>query len=93
MFSESRKKLFQRQPRLYPLLQLVLAVCKNHQGSTGFEGMRWSTITAEACHSGRPREAIGEGAASVAVNGPVLKELCKEVETWHRKGSLWEAIA
>jgi hypothetical protein len=29
-----------------------------------------------------------EGTASVAIYSPGLKELCKEVEAWHHKGSL-----
>ena len=37
-------------------------------------------VAADAWHCARPGEAIGEGAASVAVEGPGLKGLCKEVE-------------
>jgi hypothetical protein len=40
-----------------------------------------------------PWKAIGVGATSVAVDGPELKESCKEVETWHHEGSLWDTIA
>jgi hypothetical protein len=56
-------------------------MCKNHPGGTGFEGMKGSCREAEAWHCERPGKAIGEGAASVAVEGPGLKALCKEVET------------
>ena len=34
----------------------------------------------DAWHCERPGEAIGEGAASVAVEGPGMKGSCREVE-------------
>jgi hypothetical protein len=43
-------------------------------------------------HCERPWKAIGEGATSVAVDGPGLKGSCKEVEAWHHEESLREAI-
>ena len=55
------------------MLQLDLVMCKNHSGGTGFEGMKGSRRTAEAQHSDRLWKAIGEGAASVAIDGPGLK--------------------
>jgi hypothetical protein len=68
-----------------------LVICKNHPGGTGFEGMKaWTAAEAWLCE--RPGKTIGEG-ASVAADGPGLKETCKEVEAWDHKGSLWEAIA
>ena len=54
--------------------------------------MKGSWTAAEAWLCERPGKTIGEG-ASVAADGPGLKETCKEVEAWHHKGSLWEAIA
>jgi hypothetical protein len=42
----------------------------------------------DAWHCERPGEAIGEGAASVAVEGPGLKGSCREVEAWHHEKSL-----
>ena len=48
-------------------------MCKNHLGSTGFEGMKESCRAAEAQHYEKPWKAIGEGAASVAINSPGLK--------------------
>jgi hypothetical protein len=37
-------------------------------------------------------EAIGESAASVAVDVPGLKGSYKGVEVWHHEESLWEAL-
>ena len=48
-------------------------MCKSHPGVTGFEGMKGSRRAAEAQHCERPRKAISEGAASVAIDGPGLK--------------------
>ena len=55
-------------------------MCKGHQGGTGFEGMKGSCRTAEARHCERPWKAIGEGAASVAINSPGLEESCSGLE-------------
>ena len=55
---------------------------------TGFEGMKGSQRETEAWHCERPRKAIGEGAASVAVDSPGLKGPCKEFEAWHHEGGL-----
>jgi len=65
------------------MLQLYLVMCKSHPGGTGFEGMKGSWRAAEAWYCERPGKAIGEGTASVAVDGPVLKGSCKGVEAWH----------
>ena len=58
-------------------------MCKSYPGSTGFEGMKGSLRAAEARHS-----AIGEGAASVAVEGQGLKGSCKGFEVWNHEESL-----
>ena len=63
-------------------------MCKSHPGGTGFEGMKGSHRTTEAQHCERLNKAIGEGAASVAIDGPGLKESCKGVEAWHHEESL-----
>ena len=63
-------------------------MCKNYLGGTGFEGMKRSRKAAEAQHCERPRKAIGEGVASVAIDGPGLKGLCKGVEAWHHEECL-----
>jgi hypothetical protein len=55
-------------------------MCKGHPGGTGFEAMNRSCRTAETWHCERPWKAIGEGAASVAVDGPGLKESCSVLE-------------
>jgi hypothetical protein len=47
-------------------------MCKSHPGGPGFEGMKGSCRAAEARHYEKPWKAIGEGAASVAVDGPGL---------------------
>ena len=63
-------------------------MCKSYSGGTGFEGMKGSRRAAEAWHCEGPWKAIGEGAASVAVEEPGLKGSCKEVEAWHHEESL-----
>jgi hypothetical protein len=55
-------------------------MCKSHPGGTGFEGMKGSCRAAEGQHSERPWKAIGEGAASIATDGPGLKGLCSVLE-------------
>ena len=63
------------------LLQRDLVMCKgNPGGTTGFEGMKESHRAAEARHCKRPWKAIGEGAASVAIDGPGLKGSCSVLE-------------
>jgi hypothetical protein len=52
-------------------------MCKNYQGDTGFEGNKRA---AEAWHCVRSGKTIVKGADLVAVDGPGLKESCKEVE-------------
>ena len=70
------------------MLWLDLVMCKSYPGGTGFEGMKGSHRAAEARHCERPWKAIGEGAASVAIDGPGLKGSCKGVEAWHHEESL-----
>ena len=70
------------------LLQRHLLICKGHPGGTGFEGMKGSCRAAEARHCERPWKAIGEGAASVVVDGPGLKRLGKRFDAWHHEESL-----
>ena len=55
------------------MLQLDAAMYKNHPNGTGFEGMKGSWRAAEAWHYERLGKSIGEGTASVAVDGPGLK--------------------
>ena len=62
------------------LLQRDLVICKGHPGGTGFEGMKGSYRAAEAWHCERPWKAIGEGAASVAIDDPRLKGSCSVLE-------------
>jgi hypothetical protein len=63
-------------------------MCKSYPDGTGFEGMKRSRRAAEARHCEGPRKAIGEGAASVAIEVPGLKVSCKGVEAWHHEESL-----
>jgi hypothetical protein len=63
-------------------------MCKSYPGGTGFKGMKGSHRTAESRHYERPWKAIGEGAASVAIDGPGLKGSCKGVEAWDHEESL-----
>ena len=62
--------------------------CKGHPGDTGFEGMKGSRRAAETRHCERLWKVIDEGVASVAIDGPGLKESCKGVEAWHHEESL-----
>jgi hypothetical protein len=55
-------------------------MCKGHPGSTGFEGMKGSCRAAEAQYCERPWKAIGEGAASVAINDLGLEGSCSVLE-------------
>ena len=55
-------------------------MCKSYPGGTGFEGMKGSCRAAEAQHCERPWKANGEGAASVAIDGPGLKGSCSVLE-------------
>ena len=85
--------MFQRQPRLYLKLSAKLPwSCVNHPGGTGFEGMKGTWRAAKARHCERLGKAIGEGAASVTVEGLGLRESCREVEAWHHEESSGEAI-
>jgi hypothetical protein len=58
-------------------------MCKSHPGGTGFEGRKGSWRAAEAWYCERLWKTIGEGAASVEVDGPGLKKSCKEVKAWY----------
>ena len=51
-------------------------MCTRGPGGAGSKGMKGSWKAAEAGHCERSGEAIGEGAVSVAVEGPGLKETC-----------------
>jgi hypothetical protein len=48
-------------------------MCKSHPGGTGFEVIKWPWRAAEAGHCERPWQAIGEGTASVAIDGSELE--------------------
>jgi hypothetical protein len=74
------------------MLQLDLVMCKSHPGGPSFKGMKVSWREAEAWHCERPWKAIGEDAASVAIDGSGLKRSFEEVEAWHHEESLWETI-
>jgi hypothetical protein len=63
-------------------------MCKSYPGGTGFEGMKGSHRAAEVWHSERPWKAIGEGAASVAIDGPGQKGSCKGSEAWNHEESI-----
>jgi hypothetical protein len=82
-----KEAMLQRQPRLYLVLQLNLVICKNHPGGTEFEGMKGSGRAAEAWHHKRLWKAIGEGTASVVVDGPGLKGPCKKLRLATMKGA------
>ena len=62
------------------LLPHDLVMYKGHPGGTDFEGLKGSNRAAEAWHCERPWKAIGEGAASVAIEGPGLKGSCSVLE-------------
>jgi hypothetical protein len=62
-------------------------ICKSHPGGLVLKAitMKRSWRAVEAWHCERPERTIGEGAISVAVEGPGLKGSCKEVEAWHHE--------
>jgi hypothetical protein len=62
------------------LLQWDLVMCKGHPGGTDFDSMRGSHRADEARHCERQWKAIGEGAASVAIDGPGLEGSCSVLE-------------
>jgi hypothetical protein len=66
-------------PEIAKVVPLAAAGLVN-PGGTGFEGMKGSCRTAEAWHCERPWKATGEGAASVAIDGPGLKGPCSVLE-------------
>jgi hypothetical protein len=73
VFYESTKEaVFQRESRLYLVLQLYVVICKSHPGDTGFEHMKGSWRVAEIWLCERPWKAIGEGTGSVAFDGSEL---------------------
>ena len=72
-------------PKIAKVVPFAAAGLGNVLRVTGFEGKKVSWIVAEAWHHERPGKAIGEGAASFAVDGPGLKGSCKEVEAWHHE--------
>ena len=62
-------------------LTVTTALSSVSPSSTCFDDMKGSWRTAE-------NRGIGEGAGSVAVEGPGLKGSCKEIEAWHHEESL-----
>jgi hypothetical protein len=58
-----------------------VAGLKSYPCGTGFEGMKGSCRAAEAQHCERPLKAIGDHAASVAIDAPGLNGSCKGVGT------------
>ena len=70
------------------MLTAVLGNVYESAKGTGFEGMKGSWRAAEAWQYKKPWKAIGEGAASVAINGTGLKGSCKRVVAWHHEESL-----
>ena len=74
IFWEHKEVVVQIYPRLYLMLQLNLVMCKSHPDSTGFEGMKESWRATEGWHCERPEKAIGESAATVAIDSPGLEE-------------------
>jgi hypothetical protein len=64
-------------------------MCQSHPDGADFEGTRYgSWRVTGAWHCEIKGEAVGKGAASVAVEGPDLKGLCKETEAWHLEESI-----
>jgi hypothetical protein len=78
VFSESTKRLCSRDSQ--GCTPAAAELCKGHPGGTGFEGMKGSRRVAEARHCERPWKDIGEGVASVAIDGPELKGSCSVLE-------------
>ena len=59
-----------------------------YRSHTGVLVLKHEGVAADIWYCKRPGDAIGEGAASVAVADPGLKGSCKEVEAWHHEKSL-----
>ena len=64
------QRLCSRDGQGLPCAMAGLVTCKSYPGGTGFAGMKGSGRAAEAQHYERPWKAIGEGAASDAINDP-----------------------
>jgi hypothetical protein len=79
-FLKAKRSCVPEIAKVVLLLQQDLVMCKGHPGGTVFEGMKGSRRAAEAWHCERPWKSIGEGAASVAIDGPGLKESCSALE-------------
>jgi hypothetical protein len=79
-FLKAKRGCVPKITKVVLLLQQDLVMCKGHPGGTGFEGMKGSCRAAEARHCERPWKDIGEGAASVAIDSPVLKGSCSILE-------------
>jgi hypothetical protein len=80
VFSESTKRLCFRDSQGCTPAAVGLGNVKSHPVGTSFEGMKGSCRAAEARHYERPWKAIGEGAASIAIDGPGLKGSCSVLE-------------
>ena len=61
-------------------------MCEHHPGGTVLEGMKGSWKAAEVSHYARPGKTTGEGAVSVAAEGPGLKGSCKEARREPSRG-------
>jgi hypothetical protein len=79
-FLKAQRGCVPKIAKVVPLLQWYLVMCKGHPGGTGFEGVKGSHTAAEAQHCDRQWKAIGEGAASIAIDSPGLKGSCSVLE-------------
>jgi hypothetical protein len=79
-FLKAQRSCVPEMAKVVLLLHWDLLMCEGHPGGTGFEGMKGSRRAAEARHCERPWKAIGEGAASVAIEGPGLNGSCSVLE-------------
>ena len=79
-FLKAQRRCVPEIAKVVLLLQRDLVICKGHPGGIGFEGMKGSHRAAEARHCERSWKAIGEGTASVAIDGPGLKGSCSVLE-------------
>jgi hypothetical protein len=80
VFSESTKRLCSRDSQNCTPAAAGLGNVQESPGGIGFEVMKGSCRAAEVRDCERPWKAIGEGAASVAIDGPGLKGSCSVLE-------------
>lgn len=72
------------------VIVLAACLCKNHEGSTGFDMKRlWKQLKLD---TGRGRERPVVKEQTQWQKAEDRRNRAKKVEDWHREESLWEAV-